>query len=50
LRHALAFSTWHSLTTLGIDRSETAKLVTALVEAADATDGSPDVRSPPAAG
>jgi AcrR family transcriptional regulator len=50
LRHALAFSTWQSLTTLGIDRSETAKLVTALVEAADATDGSPDVRSPPAAG
>ena len=34
LRHALAFSTWHSLTTNGIERSDAAKLVTALVEAA----------------
>jgi AcrR family transcriptional regulator len=34
LRHALAFSTWHSLTTNGIGRSDAAKLVTALVEAA----------------
>jgi hypothetical protein len=36
LRHALAFSTWHSLATNGIDRSDAAKLVTALVEAAAA--------------
>ena len=35
LRHALAFSTWHSLSTNGIGRSDSAKLVTALVEAAD---------------
>jgi len=34
LRHALAFSTWHSLTTNGISRSDAAKLSTALVEAA----------------
>jgi AcrR family transcriptional regulator len=34
LRHALAFSTWHSLTINGIGRSDAAKLVTALVEAA----------------
>jgi AcrR family transcriptional regulator len=34
LRHALAFSTWHSLSTNGIGRSDAAKLVTALVEAA----------------
>jgi AcrR family transcriptional regulator len=34
LRHALAFSTWHSLTTNGIGRSDAARLVTALVEAA----------------
>jgi AcrR family transcriptional regulator len=33
LRHALAFSTWHSLSTNGIGRSDAAKLVTALVEA-----------------
>ncbi len=36
LRHALAFSTWHSLTTNGIERSEAVKLITALVEAAAA--------------
>src|SRR5215210_2417442 len=36
LRHALAFPTWHSLTTNGIGRSEAARLVTALVEAAGA--------------
>jgi AcrR family transcriptional regulator len=36
LRHALAFSTWHSLATSGIGRSDAAKLVTALVEAAAA--------------
>jgi AcrR family transcriptional regulator len=34
LRHALAFSTWHSLATNGIERSDAANLVTALVEAA----------------
>jgi AcrR family transcriptional regulator len=36
LRHALAFSTWHSLATNGIGRSDAAKLTTALVEAAGA--------------
>ena len=35
LRHALAFSTWHSLATGGIERSDAARLVTALVEAAE---------------
>jgi AcrR family transcriptional regulator len=39
LRHAVAFSTWHSLTTNGIGRADAAKLVTALVEAASAPDG-----------
>ncbi len=34
LRHALAFSTWRSLSTNGIGRSDAAKLVTALVEGA----------------
>src|SRR5688500_2774774 len=34
LRHALAFSTWRSLSANGIGRSEAAKLTTALVEAA----------------
>ena len=34
LRHALAFSTWHSLTASGITRGDAAMLVTALVEAA----------------
>ena len=34
LRHALAFSTWHSLKTNGVGRADAAKLVTALVEAA----------------
>jgi AcrR family transcriptional regulator len=34
LRHALDFSTWHSLATNGIGRSDAAKLATALVEAA----------------
>jgi AcrR family transcriptional regulator len=33
LQHALAFSTWHSLTTNGIGRSDAVKLVAALVEA-----------------
>ena len=42
LRHALAFSTWHSLSTNGIDRSDAAKLITALVEdAATPRSGSP---------
>jgi AcrR family transcriptional regulator len=41
LRHALAFSTWHSLTRAGLRRPETATLVTALVEAADGRRGSP---------
>jgi AcrR family transcriptional regulator len=36
LRHALAFSTWRSLSTNGIGRSDAAKLMTAAVEAADA--------------
>jgi AcrR family transcriptional regulator len=34
LRHALAFPTWHSLTTNGITRPDAAKLITALVDAA----------------
>jgi AcrR family transcriptional regulator len=34
LRHALAFSTWHSLTVSGIEREDAVKLSTALVEAA----------------
>ena len=34
LSHALAFSTWQSLTTNGLERSDAAKLVTAFVEAA----------------
>jgi AcrR family transcriptional regulator len=34
LRHALAFSTWRSLTTNGLERSDAVRLVAALVEAA----------------
>jgi AcrR family transcriptional regulator len=34
LRHALAFSTWRSLSASGIERSDAARLTTALVEAA----------------
>jgi AcrR family transcriptional regulator len=34
LRHALAFSTWHSLSTNGIKREDAVKLITALVETA----------------
>ncbi len=34
LRHALAFSTWHSLAAAGITRADAATLVTALVDAA----------------
>jgi AcrR family transcriptional regulator len=37
LRHALAFSTWHSLTANGIGRSDAAKLSAALVETAAVT-------------
>jgi AcrR family transcriptional regulator len=36
LRHALAFSTWHSLKTNGIGRSDAVKVIAALVEAAAA--------------
>jgi AcrR family transcriptional regulator len=41
MRHALAFSTWHSLSTNGIERADAATLVTALVQAASASDGHP---------
>ena len=34
VRHALAFSTWHSLTTNGLEPPDAARLVTTLVEAA----------------
>ena len=34
LRHAIAFSTWRSLATNGVGRSDAVKLLTALVEAA----------------
>jgi AcrR family transcriptional regulator len=34
LRHALAFSTWHSLTTNGVGQADAVKLITDLVEAA----------------
>lgn len=49
LRHALAFSTWRSLSTSGIGRSDTTKLITALVEAADGDrHGSPpSITEPP---
>jgi AcrR family transcriptional regulator len=43
LRHALDFSTWRSLSTNGIGRSDAAKLATALVEAANG--GTPWARS-----
>ncbi len=48
LRHALAFSTWRSLSTNGIGRSDAAKLITALVEAAigDRRDSSPSITEP----
>lgn len=39
LRHGLAFSTWRSLSSNGIPRSDAAKLVTALIEAADVNRG-----------
>jgi AcrR family transcriptional regulator len=49
LRHALAFSTWRSLSTNGLGRSDTAKLVTALVEAADGDrrNSPPSIIEPP---
>jgi AcrR family transcriptional regulator len=34
LRHAVAFSTWHSLSSNGIERGEAVRLMSALVEAA----------------
>lgn len=37
LRHALAFSTWHSLATNGITRADAIRLITALVETAACT-------------
>jgi AcrR family transcriptional regulator len=40
VRHALAFSTWHSLKANGVGRADAAKLVTALVEAAATPQGS----------
>ena len=43
LRHAIAFPTWHSLTANGIARSDAARLITALVEAATA----PSAARPP---
>ena len=45
LRHALAFSTWHSLSTNGIGRSDAAKLTAALVEAAAAAQRRSERRS-----
>jgi AcrR family transcriptional regulator len=41
LQHALAFSTWHSLATNGIGRSDAVELVTALVEAASGAGSHP---------
>lgn len=43
LRHALAFSTWQSLTASGVTRADAVRLVTALVDAADPPLGSPSV-------
>jgi AcrR family transcriptional regulator len=48
LRHALAFSTWRSLSTNGIGRSDAAKLITALVEAATTPQPRRQPRSSPA--
>jgi AcrR family transcriptional regulator len=39
VRHALAFSTWHSLSTNGVGRADAGRLVTALVEDAAAPNG-----------
>jgi AcrR family transcriptional regulator len=38
VRHALDFSTWRSLSTNGIARADAAKLITALIDAADGDD------------
>jgi AcrR family transcriptional regulator len=46
LRHALAFSTWRSLSTNGIGRSDATKLIAALIEAADGDRRTPHPRSP----
>jgi AcrR family transcriptional regulator len=46
LRHALAFPTWRSLSTNGIGRTDAAKLITALVEAADGDRRNSPSRSP----
>jgi AcrR family transcriptional regulator len=46
LRHALAFSTWRSLSTNGIGRSDATKLITALIEAADGDRRNSHPRSP----
>jgi AcrR family transcriptional regulator len=46
VRHALAFTTWHSLSTNGIERPDAAKLSTALAEAA----GTPQRRNQQPAG
>ena len=46
LRHALAFSTWHSLTASGISRAHAGMLVTALVEAATTPCGRTPVQQP----
>jgi AcrR family transcriptional regulator len=43
VRHAVSFSTWHSLTTNGIARADAVKLLTALVEAASAPAGQASV-------
>ena len=48
LRHAIAFSTWRSLATNGVRRSDAVKLLTALVEAA-ATPAARRPRAPRAA-
>ncbi len=49
LRHALAFATWRSLSTNGLGRSDAAKLITALVEAADGDrrNSPPSITEPP---
>jgi len=44
LRHALAFSTWQSLTAAGMARADATMLVTALVEAAVARPGEAEYR------
>jgi AcrR family transcriptional regulator len=46
LRHALAFPTWRSLSANGIGRTDAAKLITALVEAADGDRRNSPSRSP----